>query len=67
MSHEGAKLPFWGKILFVGGGQSYEIEDRINELEPLWLGEENSKVLEKGQEFLMDGSTSWDPSVKAKL
>ncbi|PVH75629.1 putative 15-hydroxyprostaglandin dehydrogenase [Cadophora sp. DSE1049] len=58
--HPGATLPFTGKILFVAGGQSYEIEDKMNELEPLWLGRENSGVLEKGQEFLMREGTSWD-------
>ncbi|KAI1608320.1 putative 15-hydroxyprostaglandin dehydrogenase [Exophiala viscosa] len=51
-SHEGAALPFAGKIIWVGGGESYEIEDRIQALESQWLGEENSRVLVKGQEFL---------------
>jgi len=59
-NYEGAVIDFWGKILFVAGGQSYEIEDKIIQLEPVWLGEENSKVLEKGQRFLMDPQTSWD-------
>ena len=51
-SHEGTVLPFAGKIIWVGGGGSYEIEDRIQALESQWLGEENSSVLVKGQEFL---------------
>lgn len=55
----GAKLPFSGKILFVSGGKSYEIEDRMQELEPDWLGEENSKYLAIGQAYLMDPKTSW--------
>jgi hypothetical protein len=59
-THEGAVLPFEGKILHVGGGESYEIEDRIQALEPQWLGEENARVLAKGQAFLADDSTSWD-------
>ncbi|KAH7390371.1 putative 15-hydroxyprostaglandin dehydrogenase [Cadophora sp. MPI-SDFR-AT-0126] len=63
--HEGAALPFTGKILFVAGGQSYEIEDKMDELEPVWLGRENSEVLVKGQEFLMRDGVSWDTS-KAK-
>lgn len=60
--HTGAALPFSGKFLFVAGGQSYEIEDKMNELEPEWLGRENSRVLERGQEFLMREGTSWDTS-----
>ena len=56
---KGAKLPFSGKILFVSGGKSYEIEDRMQELEPDWLGEENSKNLAIGQAYLMDPNTSW--------
>lgn len=58
ISHGGARLPFAGKIIFVAGGESYEIEDRIQSLEPKWLGEENSKMLFKGQEYL--AGHSWD-------
>jgi hypothetical protein len=58
--HGNAAAPFTGKIVWVAGGQSYEIEDRIQALEPQWLGEENSKVLARGQAFLADDSTSWD-------
>lgn len=53
-------MPFAGKILWIAGGQPYEIEDAIQDLEPQWLGEENSKVLAKGQAFLASGGTSWD-------
>ncbi|GAM38465.1 15-hydroxyprostaglandin dehydrogenase [Talaromyces pinophilus] len=60
--HEGAVLPFNGKIVYVAGGKSYEIEDRIQALEPEWLGRENSEILEKGQEFLHSGMTSWETS-----
>lgn len=60
--HEGAVLPFSGKIVWVGGGKSYEIEDKIQALEPQWLGKENSEVLKKGQDYLHNGSTSWDAS-----
>jgi hypothetical protein len=59
-THTGAKLPFAGKIVYVSGGQSYEIEDKLQALEPQWLGEENSKVLAKGQEYLAMSETSWD-------
>lgn len=50
--HKGVELPFAGKIVWVGGGKSYEIEDRIQALEPQWLGRENSSVLARGQEYL---------------
>lgn len=59
-THPGAKMPFAGKILWIAGGEAYEIEDAIQELEPKWLGEENSKVLARGQEFLASQGTSWD-------
>ncbi|KAK0105502.1 hypothetical protein ONS96_004887 [Cadophora gregata f. sp. sojae] len=62
-NHAGVNLPFSGKILFVAGGQSYEIEDKMVELEPVWLGKENSEDLERGQEFLMREGTSWDTSL----
>lgn len=58
--HLGAKMPFAGKILWIAGGESYEIEDSIQALEPQWLGEENSKVLAKGQAYLANQGTSWD-------
>ncbi|OQV09302.1 hypothetical protein CLAIMM_13436 [Cladophialophora immunda] len=53
-THQNVALPFAGKILWVGGGGTYEIEDRIQALESQWLGEENSKVLAQGQEFLAE-------------
>ncbi|KAJ6102468.1 NAD(P)-binding protein [Penicillium sp. IBT 16267x] len=58
ITHSGARLPFAGKIVFVAGGESYEIEDAIQSLEPKWLGEENSRVLAKGQEYLSEHG--WD-------
>ena len=60
--HEGAVLPFNGKIVYVAGGKTYEIEDRIQALEPDWLGRENSEILKRGQEFLHSGMTSWEIS-----
>lgn len=51
--------PFSGKILYIAGGESYEIEDRLQALEPQWLGSENSRVLQLGQAYLEDPSTSW--------
>lgn len=64
-THGGARLPFAGKIVYVAGGESYEIEDELQRLEPTWLGEENSKVLEKGQAYLASEGTSWDTSKSA--
>ncbi|KAL2862400.1 uncharacterized protein BJX67DRAFT_366397 [Aspergillus lucknowensis] len=61
ITHDGAKLPFAGKIVYVAGGEGYEIEDAQKQLEPQWLGEENSKVLAQGQEFLARADISWDP------
>jgi hypothetical protein len=52
LTHVNTRIPFAGKILYASGGKTYEIEDHIQELEPKWLGEENSRVLAKGQEFL---------------
>ena len=59
-THSGARLPFAGKMLHVAGGESYEIEDELKNLEPFWLGAENSKILEKGQAYLAAEGTSWD-------
>ena len=64
-THGGAALPFEGKIVWVGGGKSYEIEDNIQRLEPQWLGEENSRVLAKGQAYLSSPATSWDATKKS--
>ncbi|KAL4912896.1 hypothetical protein BDW62DRAFT_9384 [Aspergillus aurantiobrunneus] len=60
-THTGAKLPFSGKIVYVSGGEGYEIEDAQKALEPQWLGEENSKILARGQEYLARADVSWDP------
>ncbi|KAF4331512.1 15-hydroxyprostaglandin dehydrogenase [Fusarium acutatum] len=54
--HKGAKTPFHGKMVYVSGGKAYEIEDRIQSLEPFWLGEDNSERLAAGQEYLQSGS-----------
>lgn len=51
-THRGARVPFAGKIVYVAGGKSYEVEDELKRLEPVWLGEENSGELEKGQAYL---------------
>lgn len=66
--HKGTQnmRPFAGKIVWVSGGEAYEIEDNLQSLEPKWLGEENSRVLRRGQDFLMSEGTSWDVG-RAKL
>ncbi len=63
--HLGAVEPFWGKIVYVSGGKAYEIEDKLNALEPAWLGNGNSAALAIGQEYLKNGSTSWDTTKSA--
>ncbi|KAL4937815.1 hypothetical protein BDV06DRAFT_226602 [Aspergillus oleicola] len=45
-----------GTAMYVEGGRAWEIEGRIDELEPLWLGEQCSRSLAKGQEVLGSGS-----------
>lgn len=52
LMHHNAAQPFAGKILWVGGGKTYEIEDRIQALEPQWLGALNSTELARGQAYL---------------
>ncbi|KAH8676556.1 hypothetical protein BGZ60DRAFT_562212 [Tricladium varicosporioides] len=64
--YKGASMPFAGKILFVAGGESYEIEDALQRLEPQWLGGENSRILERGQAYLMSADTSWDSTKVAE-
>lgn len=64
-THSGVVLPFEGKLVWVGGGESYEIEDNLQRLEPQWLGEENSRELARGQAYLSAGSTSWATSKQA--
>lgn len=66
-THNGVVLPFAGKILYVSGGESYEIEDALQMLEPEWLGRENSKVLEIGQAYLLNSETSWDATKSSKI
>ncbi|KAF7197492.1 hypothetical protein HII31_01302 [Pseudocercospora fuligena] len=58
ISHMGAVLPFTGKIVFLGGGKSYEIEDRLQALQPQWFGEENTKAVALGDIFLNEMASS---------
>jgi NAD(P)-dependent dehydrogenase (short-subunit alcohol dehydrogenase family) len=41
-----------GLAVWVGGGKGIDIEEGIDRLQPQWLGEENSKEVARGQEFL---------------
>ncbi|KAL4924961.1 uncharacterized protein BDV17DRAFT_198535 [Aspergillus undulatus] len=60
-THTGARLPFEGKMIFIAGSEGYEIEEAQKRLEPLWLGEENSRAVARGQEYLSRKDVSWDP------
>ncbi|KAI9713063.1 MAG: hypothetical protein M1820_001048 [Bogoriella megaspora] len=44
-----------GAALFISGGKAWDIEKGIDDLQPQWLGEENSRAMAKGQELLGDG------------
>ncbi|KAL4950325.1 hypothetical protein BDW69DRAFT_59421 [Aspergillus filifer] len=63
-THTGVNLPFSGRMVFVAGGEGYEIEEKQKSLEPQWLGEENSRALARGQAFLERADVSWDPEQK---
>lgn len=47
-----------GRAVFVEGGRGWDIEEGLDRTEALWLGENVSKTLAKGQEVLGDG-TDW--------
>ncbi|KAJ9639195.1 hypothetical protein H2204_003806 [Knufia peltigerae] len=44
-----------GKAFYVEGGRAWDIEEGIDRLEPQWLGEEQSRMLAKGQQVLGEG------------
>ncbi|KAK9378719.1 uncharacterized protein V2V93DRAFT_375646 [Kockiozyma suomiensis] len=44
-----------GEIIYIEGDRGWEIEGKINETEPLWLGAEQSRLLNEGQVVLGDG------------
>ena len=48
-----------GKSMYIEGGRSWEMEDGIESLEPQWLGEEQSKTLNIGQDFLASLAVQW--------
>ena len=58
-THNGGLSRFHGRILFVAGGKSYEIEERLQRLEPQWLGTENSRLVALGEDYLQNGTTTW--------
>ncbi|MCJ1314313.1 hypothetical protein MMC25_007994 [Agyrium rufum] len=41
-----------GKAFYIEGGRAWEVEDIINRLEPQWLGEKQSRDLQRGQDTL---------------
>lgn len=41
-----------GQALFVAGGKAVDIEAGLNRLEPQWLGADNSRDLNIGQDIL---------------
>lgn len=47
-----------GKGVFVEGGRGWDIEEGVNATEEVWLGRDVSRILNKGQEVLGDG-TDW--------
>lgn len=55
-----------GRAVFVEGGRAWDIEEGINKTEKIWLGEEVSSVLEKGQQVLGDGTDWVKPQTKSK-
>ena len=44
-----------GVSMYVEGGRAWEIERNLDRLQPQWLGEEASRLLEKGQAVLGEG------------
>ncbi|KAH7317830.1 hypothetical protein BKA65DRAFT_515258 [Rhexocercosporidium sp. MPI-PUGE-AT-0058] len=57
---EGAKkvVRYNGRAVFVEGGRGWDIESGIEGTEEIWLGEEVSRTLSRGQEVLGDGTDS---------
>lgn len=45
-----------GKTFFVAGGKIVEFEDKLGELQPLWMGEELSARVNEGQRRLIPRS-----------
>lgn len=50
-----------GKSLWVEGGRAWEVEDKIDLLEPQWLGKQASQSLARGQALLGKVSSYWLP------
>lgn len=42
-----------GKSFFVAGHQIVDFEDKIHETQPLWMGEQLSANVEKGQQVML--------------
>jgi hypothetical protein len=48
-----------GEALYVEGGRAWGIEEGIDETQPLWMGEKQSKDFLRGQEVLGTGENWW--------
>jgi hypothetical protein len=46
-----------GKAIYAEGNRGWEIEENLDRLEPIWLGEEQSKELNRGQALMGTVST----------
>jgi hypothetical protein len=51
-----------GKSFWVGGGTILELEDKLHETQPLWLGKEMSDYLDEGQRRIVP---NWEDVVLA--
>jgi len=49
-----------GKSFFVAGGQIVEVEDKLQECQPIWLGVELSGLMSEGQRRTVPG---WEATV----
>lgn len=47
-----------GKAMYVEGNRGWEFDEKISELEPLWLGDEQSRSLNRGQAVMEEASAS---------
>lgn len=47
-----------GKAMYVEGNRAWEFDEKIGELEPLWLGAEQSSTLNRGQAAMGEASAT---------
>ncbi len=41
-----------GKAVFVSGGRGFDTEEGVDRTQPLWMGEENAEIFQRGQKIL---------------